>query len=495
MKSRFSITKSTTIFLIYLQFLCLLIIGETPFYLSSDLSQTLIPANYTIVYSIPSMTMPFISGFIIDYIGVTYVLIACNIMGIFGQFYMLAYITIQNVDYEYLFVGRFLYGTVSETICISVFCLISYWIRNMDIGKYVGGMVILIGCESLLVNILSLKLFNFHAINDDMKDIEETREKFRFVFFSTFFLSLFSVFISFMISKADKSREIIENRKSKIEQHPDTLITFWKSLKRSLKYEFLLVCLAFALISCIYVAVTSRLEKILPYILFYMKKKNMYSYCTGDEKIDLEENDTNFNFTIHEYANLFKLIPTAFIILLPYFVGKYFIMKRKKYIVTSIGILLMLFSLFSMIITITNYCSIPHFKTSLLILSLISIGIGYSLQYGLLYATVSIITKENMMGTRFGIIHGVRNIFTFISENLINDSVLLMDWNQQITIQNKIYHYVYMLLYCIFLAGIVVVIYIFLIVKVDKKKFTHEKNNYATISNADDSSSFSIKKM
>ena len=412
-------------------FLLMIFSADSPLDLGHDLmsimscQKTNVFALFQAVYYIPNMIIPLISGFIIDYIGLTYVLVSISCFGIIGQLYMFFFIFHECMSFEYLFLGRILYCISCETICVSVFSYASMWFQGLKIGEYSGLLVGLNGMESLIFTALSAHLFKNHD-DFEMANKASIRLRYKWLFGANLFLGLIIILLAIYLFKVDRIAENAENNKVPVlMQHPDKLLGFWKSLKKSLRQNFILICLVFAFMYSSFQTLHSNIHQILTLTLL-----GNQPYCNSRNTGSMN----SFYETVHFFSVILTMISDTILMLVPFFVGKFLIQKKRRYLTTLFGSVLMIFAIGIILSLLKNNCADSSIKIGYFIVSLFLNDLGFSRQYGLLYASVALMTKTNFIGTRFGIIHAMKNMIYFffmrfegssldISVNMSNEEI------------------------------------------------------------------------
>lgn len=332
-------------------------------------------------------------------------------------------------------------------------------------------MTTLYAGEFMLITLLSMDLFNPFKQNATKP---EHNDKFYILYSSVFYSSIASFLISLFLHKVQKKGEAEDQISNKLESHPDYLISFWKSMKKSLKFEFLLVSFAFSLCSTIFFSFILKMETLLPFIFPFTQKLGspfIYNLCIDDNYHPFEKNvDMGFQYDVHYYSCLVNIIPLGILLLSCYHVGKYCMNPKNKYLLCILGVLLTIVSFFSFLLLLANICGNEKLKTSLFVFGLIFFSLGFSLQYTILYATVGVITKERMLGVRYGIIHGLRNVLDLFN-CLVVDSILsnegkITENTDLFKVKNEI---IYFLLYLVMVAGVELCLYLVIIISKSKR--------------------------
>lgn len=463
--------------LISLLFLCMLFADDSPIHFGEEFfklekSKINIYELFQSVYYIPNMIIPIISGFIIDYIGLSYVLTGISIFGIVGQLYMFFYILYEECSFEYFFVGKILYSISSETICVSVFSYISIWFQGLRVGKYIGLLIGLNGFETILFTILTSFIFKEKKYNSDSFDENQVRMKYLGFLVVNLVLAFLIMAISIYILHIDRVIESNENRVPVLRQHPDQLLGFWKLLKKSLRQNFVLICLVYALLYCSFTSFNSNIHQLL--IITYQNTS-----CTPSSN----ENSIEIN---EIYSVILILLSNSLIMIVPYFVGKYFIQKKKRYLTAFFGCIMMTFSIGLMLTILRNLCADPTIKLSFFLLSLFFAALGFACQYGLLYSSIALFTKENYMGTRFGIIHAFKNFVYFFFINFQFKSYFIEGNNN---LEFYVDHYTEGFSWILGMLFIQIICYLFIISRIEE----NVKNRSSNFTTTEENSTF-IKK-
>ena len=400
--------KNTIFFLTSMIFLLMICTGDSPLELGHDLivldkTGENLYSLFKSVYYIPNMIIPIISGFIIDYIGLTYVLVTSSCFGIIGQLYMFLYISNDIFNFEFLFVGRILYSISCETICVSTFSYIAIWFQNLKIGQYFGLLIGLNGLEYLFFTLLQTHLFKDHTTAELNKD-KNIRERYIWLFAFNLILAVIVAILTGFIYKIDKKVQDSERKIPVLIQHPDKLMGFWRILKKSLRQNFLIICIIYAFMYSCFLTVFSNVHQMLEIILWGSQPS-----CNSREHSNLSISED----VIHIFAVILTILSDTIMMMTPFFVGRSFIKKKKRYLIAFFGCFLMAFSICLSLAILEFNCGDPALKMGIFIVSLAACTIGYCCQNGLLYASVALMTKVNFIGTRFGILHAVKNFIYF----------------------------------------------------------------------------------
>lgn len=316
-----------------------------------------------------------------------------------------------------------------------------------------------------------MDLFNPFKQNNSKS---ENSDKFYTLYLVVFFSSIVAFVISLFLNLAQRKAEAEDKISNKLESHPDHLISFWKSMKKSLKFEFLLVSFAFSLCNTTFFIFILKMEIVLPFIFPFTQQLGspfIYNLCLNNEESFLENNmDMGFMHDVHYYSCLVIIIPLGILLLTCYHVGKYCTSANNKYLFCILGVLLMILSFFSFLLLLANICGNEELKTFLFVLGLIFLSIGFSLQFTILYATVGVITKERMLGVRYGILHGLRNVLD-VMNFLIVDAILSNGGriNKNFDLHKVKIEIIKFLLYLVLLALVVLCLYIIIIVSKSKR--------------------------
>lgn len=432
---------------------------------------------FKIVYYVPNMIIPIFAGFIIDYIGSTYVLLVACLIGIVGQLYMLLYISNDNYSFEYLFVGRILHSVSCETIYVTVFSFISLWFQGLKIGIYFGILIGLTGIESLLLTFISTNIFNSKE-NEKIGDNKDLRMRYIWLFGFNLFQAGLITILSTCVFKLDRLAEAEDKKVPLLKQHPDNLLGFWKVLKRSLRQNFFLICVAFALTFCTFNSIKKNLQLILTIILW-----GNQSYCYGSEISTIK----SLIHVIHNLSAILTVVSDVIVMIVPFFIGKYCIQRKRRYITALFGSFLMFISSGLLLSIFSHNCSDSSLKIVFFVFSLIFCSIGYSMQYVLLYSTVALMTQENLNGMRFGIIQALNNLmyFIFVSMDFKNTDagVTMTD-----KLNEQVEHFINDYWQNTVMLILQMAIYIFIIWRLETNKI--KKNTDAGTINLDELSSF-----
>lgn len=469
-------------------FLLMIFSADSPLDLGHDLmslmtcQKTNFFALFQAVYYIPNMIIPLISGFIIDYIGLTYVLVCISCFGIIGQLYMFFFVFHECMSFEYLFVGRILYCISCETVCVSVFSYISMWFQGLKIGEYVGLLVGLNGVESLIFTALSANLFKNHEAFD-LTDKQSIRYRYKWLFGMNLLLGIIIVLLAIYLFKVDRIVENSENNNVPVlKQHPDKLLGFWRSLKKSLRQNFLLICLVFAFMYSSFQSLHSNIHQILTLTLW-----GSQPYCNSRNTSSLND----IYETIHRFSVILTMISDTIIMLVPFFVGKFLIQKKRRYITTLFGCVAMIFSIGIVLSLLKNNCADSSIKIGFFIVSLFLCDFGFSCQYGLLYASVALMTKQNLIGTRFGIIHAIKNLIYFLFMRLEGSGLDISASMSNEEINDSIYNFKSVFKKTFTLLTIQLLLYVLIIYRMDERE--KGKADGMSSTNLDELSTF-IKK-
>jgi len=349
----------------------------------------------------------------------------------------------------------------------------------LKIGEYVGLLVGLNGVESLIFTALSAHLFRHSP--GDLQDREDIRSKYKWLFGFNLIMTIGIMLLSIYLFKIDRNVERQENKVPVLKQHPDKMLGFWKSLKKSLRQNFILICLAFSFMYCSFQSLRGNVHDVLTLIIW-----GSQPYCNAKNTVSLNV----LHETLYIFSVILTIISDVVIMLVPFFVGKYLIQKKKRYLTTLFGSFLMLFSIGMVMAILRNNCADSSIKIGLFIVSILLCDLGYACQYGLLYASVALMTKQNLIGTRFGILHAMKNfVFFFFTDFQTNLEISSTMDNQDLN--RSIDAYKTMFLRTFGLLVIQILIYALIVNRMDEKG--KGKDDGMSSTNLDELSTF-IKK-
>lgn len=110
------------------------------------------------VYSFPNIILPFIGGFLVDFLGVRMMLVIFNLFILGGQLLFAFGIAIKSVPV--VLVGRTVFGFGGESLTVAQSALVAVWFQNKEMAFALGINLSIARLGGVINNILSPILWN-----------------------------------------------------------------------------------------------------------------------------------------------------------------------------------------------------------------------------------------------------------------------------------------------------------------------------------------------
>lgn len=350
----------------------------------------------TQIYLIPNIFFPLLFGYITDYAGYHFGLLALHLPIILGNFFILMSTNEKPFNLECAIVGRFLYSIGGESLQIILLTIVVNYFRKEQRTSF--GLII---C-------LSISYFGFSMVNlsviigllriDDQNNVALKKPA---------ILALISAFLSFLtsisivlfekywdkiLSKTSQYDLELKNQPSFLNEAEIYPYSFWQAFQKVLTCRILLVCLMNGLMWGSFFCMINYNK-----YFFNMKEMNI---------IELQ-----LNLEVYSIG-LYILIAISCY----FFIGNYIDNYKQRNFFMMFGCLLNAFSYIIFSITYKNY--IPETNVTLIaffvIIGSVTLSIGMGAFIAAVNSAIPFLVKEKNLTIGFGIMYSIMNLFKFL---------------------------------------------------------------------------------
>ena len=424
-------------------------------------------ANYA--YYIPSILLPIFAGYLADYLGAKIILLFTIVISAIGQIIIVFWSFFydkNDIEFEYLLMGRFIFSLGNHAIEISIFVILSRWFQNLRLSLRLSFFLLARLIAFLILNFLvglyffknyEIKEIKFTSDTDKQNEIYDLSIKFqKYLSLSGFLLMVLSFILGIGIYYKEKGLDLIENKDSELENIDHK--SLWESLCLNWKFRFLLGVFNCAFIINSFYIFIHNFHNFFEFTMFdiFINDDDYKKLCLNPSGPILP----NFDYDNHKFLKgfllsaLFMFIFQIFILLSAFKCSNYIDYKGKRLNFMMITALIMGYGYLNFGILLLNSCSNIIIKYILLTVSIISISLSFPIQYIILYSLPSCLFFHHAKkGIYFGFLIEIINLMDF-SLSFILQVDLVGNKKKFRTVPDK-YQYVFFILFGLNIISIV----------------------------------------